>query len=206
MKGASMTTEKQIVANRRNALKSTGPRTPKGKTIVSQNALALGLLTDRVLIYDENPDEFKIFYQSILRDLAPVGTMEILLAERIIAFFWRLKRTGRMDSALINELCSRQEDTDRILRPVRMAKFLQISLHGTDEDLDPSIPHPHSTLLGGMVKSDFANSNLIARLLRYEGEMERCLYKTILELQKLQYIRNRNAADAEKQGADHASA
>jgi hypothetical protein len=199
-----MTTEKQIVANRRNALKSTGPRTPKGKTIVSQNALTHGLLANRVLIYDENPDEFKIFYQSILCDLAPVGTMEILLAERIVAFFWRLKRTGRMESTLLNELCADQEDTERFLRPFRMVKLYEVALHGTDEDLDPSIPHPHSTLLGGMVKSDFANSNLIPRLLRYEGEMERCLYKTILELQKLQYIRNRNNANSE--GADHAAA
>jgi hypothetical protein len=190
-----MTTEKQIVANRRNALKSTGPRTPEGKTIAAQNSLTHGLLADRLLIYDENPDEFNVFYQAVLRDLAPVGTMEILLAERIIAFFWRLKRTGRMESALLNELCADQEETDRFLRPFKTVKRYEIALNPTDEDLDPSIPHPHSTLLGGMVKSDFANSNLIPRLLRYEGEMDRCLHKTILELQKLQYIRNRNDSE-----------
>ncbi|MBM4102474.1 MAG: hypothetical protein FJ263_00280 [Planctomycetes bacterium] len=200
-----MTTEKQIAANRLNALKSTGPRTPEGKTIAAQNSLTHGLLADRLLIYDENPDEFNVFYQAVLRDLAPVGPMEILLAERIIAFFWRLKRAGRMESALLNELCADQEDTERTLRPVRMAKFLQISFHGTDEDLDPSFPHPHSTLLGGMVKLDFAGSNHIAHLLRYESEMERGLYKTILELQKLQYIRKKNNADSEEQGANHAT-
>jgi hypothetical protein len=35
--------EKQLLANRRNADSSTGPRTPEGKAAVSRNALAHGL-------------------------------------------------------------------------------------------------------------------------------------------------------------------
>ena len=34
-----MATEKQIAANRRNALKSTGPKTKVGRQIVSRNAI-----------------------------------------------------------------------------------------------------------------------------------------------------------------------
>jgi len=198
-----MTTEKQIVANRRNALKSTGPRTPKGKTIVSQNALTHGLLADRILIYDENPDEFKIFYQSILRDLAPVGTMEILLAERIIVFFWRLKRAGRMESAIIDDLCVDQNTDDHLAVPARTANLYFAAMHPLASDFDYSLPTPKSSLFGRMARQDFTGSNLITRLLRYEGEMDRGLHKTILELQKLQYIRNRNNANSE--GADHAA-
>ncbi len=39
-----MTTEAQVAANRLNAQKSTGPRTPEGKGVVSQNAVKHGLL------------------------------------------------------------------------------------------------------------------------------------------------------------------
>ena len=38
-----MATEKQIAANRRNAARSTGPRTPLGKKRSSMNALRHGL-------------------------------------------------------------------------------------------------------------------------------------------------------------------
>ena len=41
-----MTSPKQIAANRRNALHSTGPRTPEGKAVVSQNpAIATASVT-----------------------------------------------------------------------------------------------------------------------------------------------------------------
>jgi hypothetical protein len=47
-----MATENQIESNRKNAAKSTGPKTPKGKTKVSQNAL-------RRILPGENPTNFK---------------------------------------------------------------------------------------------------------------------------------------------------
>jgi hypothetical protein len=44
---ADMTSLKQIEANRRNALKSTGPRTKDGKQQSSQNAVRHGLTAER---------------------------------------------------------------------------------------------------------------------------------------------------------------
>jgi hypothetical protein len=42
-----MTTDKQIAANRRNAARSTGPKTEAGKAIVARNAVSHGLLSRR---------------------------------------------------------------------------------------------------------------------------------------------------------------
>ena len=54
-----MATEKQIAANRRNALKSTGPRTPEGKSASSRNATVTGLFSCHAVVDGaEDPEEF----------------------------------------------------------------------------------------------------------------------------------------------------
>ena len=49
-----MSTQPQILANRLNAQKSTGPQTPQGKAVVSQNALKHGLSARRDVIITES--------------------------------------------------------------------------------------------------------------------------------------------------------
>jgi hypothetical protein len=51
-----MTSEKQAEANRRNALKSTGPKTPEGKNAVRLNALKHGLLSQEILLPGEDEE------------------------------------------------------------------------------------------------------------------------------------------------------
>ena len=53
-----MTSTKQIEANRRNSLKSTGPRTPEGKAVASLNNLRHGLRARTVVLPGEKPEEF----------------------------------------------------------------------------------------------------------------------------------------------------
>jgi hypothetical protein len=45
-----MTTEKQIEANKQNALVSTGPVTAEGKTLVSQNAVKHGIFARDLIV------------------------------------------------------------------------------------------------------------------------------------------------------------
>ena len=98
-----MTSTKQIIANRKNALKSTGPRTPRGKDIASRNALRHGLNSKRLLLPDECQDLLDEFHAQLRIQLAPVGNMEILLAERIIAAAWRLQRLLRIETEMMTE-------------------------------------------------------------------------------------------------------
>lgn len=53
-----MASERQIAANRLNAGRSTGPRTPEGKAVVSQNAVTHGLTSYGGLLPGENPKIF----------------------------------------------------------------------------------------------------------------------------------------------------
>ncbi len=66
-----MTTEAQISANRSNAHKSTGPRTPEGKAVVAQNAIKHGLLAQDVIIKGEDPGQFELYRDGMLAELAP---------------------------------------------------------------------------------------------------------------------------------------
>ena len=54
-----MTSEKKAEANRRNALKSTGPKTPEGKDAVRLNALKHGLLSEEILLPGEDEEALR---------------------------------------------------------------------------------------------------------------------------------------------------
>lgn len=87
-----MTSDKQIDANRRNARKSTGPKTSEGKARASRNATKHGLLSEDILLSSEDVEELS----ELLRDeLQPVGELENHLVERISAARCKLHRLGR---------------------------------------------------------------------------------------------------------------
>ncbi len=92
---------KQIEANRRNARKSNGPRTQKGKARSSQNALKHGLTSQEILLPWEDPKEFAQFRQDLYQDLQPAGALEQHLADTIAASIWRLQRIVGIEAAVI---------------------------------------------------------------------------------------------------------
>ncbi len=91
-----MTTEAQIEANRANAQRSTGPRTPEGKAIVARNAVRHGLLGEQIIVEGEDRARFARHRDAMLRALVPVAEVEVTLAERLIGLSWRLQRVQRL--------------------------------------------------------------------------------------------------------------
>ncbi len=82
---------RKIEANRRNAKKSTGPKTSRGKTISSWNTTRHGLLAERLpSIPDKDKNHIARLLSSLRQDLEPVGTVEEVLVERIAQEYWRL--------------------------------------------------------------------------------------------------------------------
>ncbi len=178
-----MSTEAQIRANRRNAQKSTGPRSSQGKAAVSQNAVQHGLSARQTIINSESQADFDLYRERMLAELAPASPMESMLAERIVALSWRLKRAGRIQNQTIDAL-----NTDNTFGP--LTKLKQSLLF---KNLDQSQPRPSTStanlVLGRMAIKDFANARVLDRLLMYERRIEHSLYKTILEFQRLHLIR-----------------
>ena len=98
-----MTTAKKAAANRRNALKSTGPKTTKGKKRASMNALKHGLRSASMAVPClENPEDWEAHRTLVVRDLAPMGYLETVLSERIAALLWRLGRVVRYETEVVS--------------------------------------------------------------------------------------------------------
>ena len=91
-------TQAQITANRQNSKKSTGPRSAEGKAVSAKNAVKHGLFAHEAVIKGENPEEYELFREEILAELAPAGAMESILAERIVSLTWRLQRAERIQN------------------------------------------------------------------------------------------------------------
>ena len=164
-----MTTEAQTEANRANAQKSTGPRTPEGKEKASQNALKHGLLAKEAVVVGEDLDDFELYREQLRAELAPVGLAESLLVERIVGLFWRLQRAERFHTAAFDMV------------------YLQCRSDPQNKRWQP-IPGPDGAdpLFGLTVMKDFSQTRILERLLGYERRLEGSLYRTMAELHKVQ--------------------
>lgn len=98
-----MTSERQAMANRQNALKSTGPKTDEGKAAARLNAVKHGLLSAHVRLPNEDEDALANFAARLRSTLAPVGDVEALLADRIISSAWRLRRLVAVEAGLFHK-------------------------------------------------------------------------------------------------------
>jgi hypothetical protein len=87
-----MTSQVQSEANRRNALKSTGPKSKKGKGRARLNALKHGLRAKDIVLPSEDEQEFVDLRRALITELGPEGSLEEQIAERIVVCLWRLRR------------------------------------------------------------------------------------------------------------------
>jgi hypothetical protein len=97
-----MASEAQVAANRRNAEKSTGPKTARGKAAAARSALSHGLTAERVICFDETEADFAAFAEGLRAALDPADPVEVQLAERIALCAWRLRRAYRVEAELFN--------------------------------------------------------------------------------------------------------
>jgi len=173
-----MTTEARISANRRNAQKSTGPKTTVGKAIVAQNAIKHGLLARQNVILGEDPEQFELHRRQLLGELAPTGVIASILAERIVGLAWRLRRAQRLANEAFDYL---------------LAKELADSMGGLCDELSPEDEerlkrNPRIDprfAIGRVVERDCREERVMERLMMHEHRIEGSLYRTMKELQNL---------------------
>ncbi len=177
-----MTSEARVAANRRNASKSTGPRTKQGKAIVAQNALKHGFGAHQDVIPGEDPRQFELLRRRLLGELAPLGEMETLFAERIVSLSWRLQRAQRLQNVALDYLLTR-EITESLEEFDEFVSEEDIEQMQSDPDTDPRL------LVGRVVVRDCLQAKVLDRLMLHERRIEASLSRTLNDLHKLQRLR-----------------
>jgi hypothetical protein len=95
-----MTSIKQIEANRRNSLKSTGPKTEAGKRTARCNAVRHGLMAETVIGALEDAEDYKGFEAAITADYDAQSAVERELVLRLASLLWRLRRATTIETGL----------------------------------------------------------------------------------------------------------
>ena len=97
-----MTSHAKLVANRANALRSTGPRSSAGKDTVAHNAITHGIFAAVPVVKGESAANWEAHRVGILASLNPVGLLEHNLAENIALLQWRIQRLYRYEAVAIS--------------------------------------------------------------------------------------------------------
>jgi len=165
-----MPTQKQIAANRRNAQKSTGPRTTQGKSISRLNARREGFTGQIIILDSDDRPHFEKFQSDLIADLQPKTTLELSLAHAIAWDTWRLNHLRAVETnlyALGVENPGAVSDDPRLNPAIAdAATFLQESAH-------------------------------FDRLSLYEQRLTRTLHKNLATLRDLQTERRRHESEAQ---------
>lgn len=173
------TTPAQIAANRDNAQKSTGPRTPEGKQVSKFNRLRHGLASPLTVLPFENQDEYNNLYASFCEEYSPVGPTEDALVKSIADSQWKLRRLETLEERVF-------------------AAMLETSQNEPAAPVDPFDALAAGLLAGGK------NQSALGLLARYQATLNRQFVTSMRELKRCQRERlNENYDEAKRQLAHH---
>ena len=95
-----MPTDSQIQANRRNARKSTGPRSAEGKAASSQNALKTGIDAKSLVIRGEDAATLDALATCYHERFQPATPEQCVLVDALITADWLLRRLRKIEPQL----------------------------------------------------------------------------------------------------------
>jgi hypothetical protein len=159
-----MISEKQLAANRRNAQRSTGPRTEEGRKVSALNARRHNLTGQVTAMTEADRIMHDAFCAAIVENLAPEGAMETQLAQRIATDSWRLNRISAVEDNLF-----------------------ALGHNSKSEETETEDPEIHAALTAAKVFN--AESKQLQLLTLYEQRINRNIQKNLATLQALQSAR-----------------
>ena len=95
-----MASKRQIAANRRNAKKSTGPKTPEGRSAVRLNGVKHGLQAETLILPGEQLSDFTEVLQSFEAEHQPATPIAGVHVRELAMSAWRLNRLDSCEASL----------------------------------------------------------------------------------------------------------
>ncbi|HZL30519.1 MAG TPA: hypothetical protein VFC54_05590 [Pseudolabrys sp.] len=117
----------QIVANRRNALKSTGPQTTAGKRRSRRNAFRHGLTAITIVDTLESAADFEKVESKINADYSPYTAVECALVARLASLLWRLRRATSIESGLLQNHAVDLNDSSALSSGQDVSEFAELN-------------------------------------------------------------------------------
>jgi hypothetical protein len=179
---------RQLAANRSNAARSTGPRTPEGKDAVRWNALKHGLLAKEVVVRagesPEHPADFHHLLSRLRESFCPASIVEEVLVEKVAACYWRMARVLRAEAGEIRKAqaaAPNDRRNDLLVRELLRAP-VEVTEQGEQQWLETE-----------RVCRALPDRITMDKILRYETTMERQLYRALHHLERIQRRRQGEA-------------
>jgi hypothetical protein len=176
-------TEKQLAANRANASKSTGPRTPEGKSRAAQNARRHGLCIGAISITRlEDHSELENLRADAVAAYLPRTSQESFAVDRIALAQLQIMRAARVEAGLFMEClntCLNDDNKTSIFR-------LHEQLIGDEQ---PRLEQNGTYALATGMELMARRGNVWSLFLRYQAQAERQYRRAVEEFERLKQLR-----------------
>jgi len=180
---------RKLKANRRNARRSTGPRTFAGAQRSRLNALVHGIFCKCDVLPGESPEALGALTRGLLQRLCPQDPLELIMVQRIISATWRLQRLAAAEQHMHE---TRRQDLADPMRFRRLAGNAP----------SPMLAHHTRVTIGLSAQPDIAPGKVLAasitlpdsqfhRLQHYEQRLEYTIHRSLRALRELRARKRR---------------
>ena len=189
----AMTSFRRMEANRRNALKSTGPKTELGKQHSRCNAVRHGLTAETVIQFLEDEQEYKAFELSVTADFDARTVVERELVLRLTGLLWRLRRAAAIETGLLqihsdDECAERQADSTSVRQSrtvtATVAQLMPPLSSASDHNAQAAQTY-NAEIAARFLALSRANEGAFERLNRYETALWRQVRQLLVTLEFL---------------------
>jgi hypothetical protein len=186
-----MTSFRQIEANRRNALRSTGPNTEEGKRQSRRNAVRHGLTAETVIDGLEDSEDYRAFESAVIADYDARTAVERELVLRLASLLWRLRRIISIETDLLRIQSDIVRERRAVFRAPHAPPSFVVDLEQEEERsegehrVSPSSASPISArdLTCCFLRLSNADNGAFERLGRYNAALWKQTAQTLFLLQ-----------------------
>ncbi len=158
-----MSSKRQTTANRRNARRSTGPRTADGIHASSLNALKHGLRSQLTVIPGENEADFHALFDAFAEEAAPESARDLAAVRKAATCEWRLRRIAAIETEMFIQALKAPAEEPTVDNIEAIVERLAAQQAAPPQS-------PFATLASRFLSGEFKHFNALTR---YEASLDR---------------------------------